>query len=1427
MYAFRQEIVPPSGIEHVARLKLTPSTAKPQRSSDESRVLCNLVVARSNRLRIFEIVEEPAPLPSSSDVQARQRETTGEIKGTEAVEGEVQMDTQGDGFVNLGQVKSTSNLGSTTTPKTTRLYFVREHHLHGIVTGIERAQTLTTGEDGLDRVLISFKDAKVALMEWSDAQHDLVTVSIHTYERAPQVLSSNNPDYCSRLRMDPTFRCAALSLPNDALAILPFHQTQTLIDAIEQEPGVTRDLPYSPSFVLPFEEVDPKIRNVVDFVFLPGFNNPTIAVLFQSQQTWTARLNEFKDTVSLFIITLDLTTHTYPIITHVENLPYDSFALYPCPNTIGGVVVLSANGLFHVDQTAKTTGTPVNGWLGRVSDIQLAPQPFALDGAQLTLEGSHLVFVDDRTMLLFLPDGAVCPVDLMVDGRTVSSMAFGEPLARTTSASALCLVDEGYVFVGSTTGPSTLLKVSRHAVESKDLPSLPKESLEGMDMDLDEDLYGNTMFMDEPSAISGGNMLGETKSLLKLTISDSLHGHGSIADMTYVVNQEGDRPAPELVACTGSSLFGGFTRFQRSLPTHTKRKLPSIGGSRGLWSIPIRRVIKVDGMRLERPSSSQAQVDTIIVSTDTTPSPGLSRIACRAKSGDVQILARIPGLTIAAAAFFQQTCIAQVTTNSIRITDGDGSERQVLNVSEGNRTRAKITAASISDPYVLIHREDGNVSIFTGDAVKGRLSTRELVVLEQCSLASIFTDGSEVLRARSGHASAVQSRISAFPHVKSRGKSGSSDSVGRLETAIGQDRGTLWLMLYGQGGRFEIWSLPSLDVVFSSSELKLMPSILVDSVASTAAEDVDSDLDIECASLISIGQSRARPYLLVSTRSGLKAAYEVAPISIELEAQLASPGLAIQFVKVLSHIDSTRQSEDHSDLKRQTPQRSFVPFTTSVHDTSFSGAFFTGRHPLWVISTDKSGICIYPSSTSVVNAFSACSMFGSSSDFLVHSEDGPNLVSWIPDIYLGAPLVYKSVQAGRRYTSITYHHETQHIVAAASLKSSFILFDEEGRTAWTPDAPDVTNPLGECSCLELISPDTWTTIDGYEFAFNEFVNTVESVNLETQSTESGRKSFIAVATTIHRGEDLAVKGAVYVFEIVEVVPEPDSQKRRFKLRLNCRDDAKGPVTALCEMNGYLVSSMGQKVFVRAFDLDERLVGVAFLDVGVYVTTLRSLKNLLLIGDAVKSTWFVCFQEDPFKLVVMAKDYQPTCVSSTDFFIGQDGQFAIMASDEEGVLRLYDYDPTDQESSSSQKLICRAEFHTHSEHRAVLTIARREEVQHESGVKILQTSSSLICGTTDGAITIIIPLWEDTFKRLSLLQGQLVRNIQHVGGLNPKAFRSVRNDTVSRPLTKGILDGMLLESFLELRFDRQLEMTRQIGTERLLVMKDLGNMQATW
>lgn len=75
-------------------------------------------------------------------------------------------------------------------------------------------------------------------------------------------------------------------------------------------------------------------------------------------------------------------------------------------------------------------------------------------------------------------------------------------------------------------------------------------------------------------------------------------------------------------------------------------------------------------------------------------------------------------------------------------------------------------------------------------------------------------------------------------------------------------------------------------------------------------------------------------------------------------------------------------------------------------------------------------------------------------------------------------------------------------------------------------------------------------MDRYEFAPNEYVNALECVTLETLSTDSGSRDFIAVGTSIDRGEDLAVKGAVSnvvlrwgsVRLVLYILPRPTSSR---------------------------------------------------------------------------------------------------------------------------------------------------------------------------------------------------------------------------------------------------------------------------------------------
>jgi len=201
---------------------------------------------------------------------------------------------------------------------------------------------------------------------------------------------------------------------------------------------------------------------------------------------------------------------------------------------------------------------------------------------------------------------------------------------------------------------------------------------------------------------------------------------------------------------------------------------------------------------------------------------------------------------------------------------------------------------------------------------------------------------------------------------------------------------------------------------------------------------------------------------------------------------------------------------------------------------------------------------------------------------------------------------------------------------------------------------------------------------------------------------------------------------------------------------------------------------------------------------------------------VKVVWFAAFQ-DPFKLVVLAKDIRSVGVAHADFSFSED-IMSIVTGNDEGVIRIYEYIPDDLESKNGQQLLCRTQFHGQSESQSSVIIACRskEELVLPQAKRLYAVLPMVLCR-----------LDESVFKMLQLLQGQLTRNIQHFAGLNPKAFRIVRNDCVSKPLSKGILDVNLLAAFEGLPVAGQHETTRQIGKERAIVLLDWIALNGAW
>ena len=121
-------------------------------------------------------------------------------------------------------------------------------------------------------------------------------------------------------------------------------------------------------------------------------------------------------------------------------------------------------------------------------------------------------------------------------------------------------------------------------------------------------------------------------------------------------------------------------------------------------------------------------------------------IAVKSTTGkqDITITTRLQGTMVGAAPFFQRTAILVVMNNAIKVLEpgsslnwnpdancltlyfSDGSERQTIQDLDGKMVRPKIRSCSISDPFVLILREDDSLGLFIGETERGKIRRKDM-----------------------------------------------------------------------------------------------------------------------------------------------------------------------------------------------------------------------------------------------------------------------------------------------------------------------------------------------------------------------------------------------------------------------------------------------------------------------------------------------------------------------------------------------------------------------------------------------------------------------------------------------------------------------------------------------------------------------------
>jgi len=90
-------------------------------------------------------------------------------------------------------------------------------------------------------------------------------------------------------------------------------------------------------------------------------------------------------------------------------------------------------------------------------------------------------------------------------------------------------------------------------------------------------------------------------------------------------------------------------------------------------------------------------------------------------------------------------------------------------------------------------------------------------------------------------------------------------------------------------------------------------------------------------------------------------------------------------------------------------------------------------------------------------------------------------------------------------------------------------------------------------------------------------------------------------------------------------------------------------------------------------------------------------------------------------------------------------------------------------------------------------------------------------THSGALHIVTPLDETTYRRLGALQTHLTGALEHACGLNPRVYRNVESEGFG---SRGVLDGNTLQRWKDMGSQKRADACTRAGAEEWQVRSDL-------
>ncbi|KAF2154840.1 hypothetical protein K461DRAFT_253002 [Myriangium duriaei CBS 260.36] len=1343
------ELVPPTAVTHAITLPFLGPSAT------------NLVVAKTSLLQIFACANHPG----------RQQQDKHEARKEEA------------------------------------LRLVGEYPLSGTVTSLARIRAADTKTGG-EALLVSLKDAKVSLLEWDPENHRISTVSIHYYENGKVQLAPFEPplsDSNSKLVVDPRSRCAALRFASRHLAIIPFRQPDDDIAAVEDDfledvgtktkglehSGVAaaasdrKSTPYGASFVLPLTALDPSLSHPVDIAFLYEYREPTFGIVSANRNAATALLDERKDPLTYTVITLDLEQRASTPLLSVKGLPFDIWKIKPLPQPIGGSLLVGANELVHIDQSGKTNAVGVNEFARQCSDFSIADQSYL----NLRLEESCIESLNPDTgdLLIVSRSGALAILTFKIDGRTVSGLhvhivdeAHGGKIP-SPSPSAIASIATHKIFVGSQVGDAKVLSWSAQASQVSRKRSHAQMLGEDMGFEIDEaDLEDADEDDAEDDLYGDENLSKSTMQRVSKTVAPENYDFSDVATISNL--------APVRSVAIGK------------VPTQRKQSdghnaplelLASIGEGRSSRLAKLTGDLVLDIVKENEQSAVQAVFPFSVKSDELTEKHYIVTSELTIDGKEISKLMNtdheapenndrvLPWAELAGTDFEEEGRTSnvfylgssnrtiQVRESDVRSYDADFGLSQIFPVVDSEtEDELQVIHSSFCDPYLLIVRNDSSVQLLKADA------TGELDEVE----------GGELQKEAKW--------LSACLYQSKNGPEGPL-------CFLLSERGSLVITELKNFGR-ATWSAPNLAA---------LPAVLTTedrqrraAARETLAEIIFADMG---------PTSSPSPYLILRSSTDEIVMYEPFHSQSSRSRTATSYCDGLNFRKVPGiHIPKFNDDTDFLGP-------AFLKALPNVNGKAM--VFVPGGSPSIIIKESSIQPQIFDLRSKPISYLTQLSgeltstslVYIDSSKTLRQSRIRPSTSFAFPRCVV-EPI--HALPSDHAVHEISYHAKNGLYVVISSEPTEFIPPDEETQQ-YELESGLSLQPESKQFYIHLLSPINNTIISTYQIPPYEHVTGVDCAPLETSETTRITAPLITVGTITHRADPYADKGAIYVFSVVDVVPEPDHPETGFKLHLLSREETRGAITAITAIAGLSGTAQGQKLMFRGLREDGQNLPVAFLDTQIYTTSLKTLgaSKMWLAADYWKGLWFGGYTQEPPRINIFAKSAPRMALVDAEF-LPHDGGLCLLGVDDRGGLQVWQFDPEQPKSLGGTRLIHKSSFHLGHLVTGMKMLPSSVAAMDQSGADGEADTAPLyqvVTLATSGQIGLVTPLDEAQYRRLSALQGQLTNVLEHPAGLNPRAYRNVKSEDGGG---RGVVDGDLIRRIGELGAGRRSEIIGRVVGE---------------